>query len=165
MAKKIIYTNEIGQTQLDEAKESLMLNIENPTENQIWEEAYELSNMWLENEKGNLDTPISGIENILVIAGLGLWSGEKSGYKVIESTNLNSIFEVGEEFNTYFMERGNVKAECVYHDGTNHYLFRGVKEGVNIDILLNKIYNGTATRYDINRYTKSLYKEVKQIYG
>ena len=102
---------------------------------------------------------------ILCIADLGLWQGRKTGYKLL-GDNLNEILTVaqGDYYKVYY-DGYNVRAEDNHHDGTNYYTFRVIKDNVNIDNLLNKLYNGTATNNDINNYTKSLKSEIKSIYG
>lgn len=42
---------------------------------------YELNNEYLDDERMNLDIPVS--EEIIVLGDLGLWDGRKSGYKEI----------------------------------------------------------------------------------
>ena len=43
---------------------------------------YELNNVYLDDERMNLDIPVS--EEIIVLGDLGLWNGRKSGYKEIQ---------------------------------------------------------------------------------
>lgn len=104
--------------------------------------------------------------NILIIASLGLWTGRCSAYKVINNNNLNSILtqSQGDCYEVYY-DGYNVRAKDIHHDGTNYYTFRLIKDNVNIDNLLEKLYNGTATRNDINNYTKSLRPYIQDIYG
>ena len=116
-----------------------------------------------DDEVGNLHKELDN--RIIVIADLGLWNGRHSGYKVIGS-NLNDIMYQSTDGNyKVWFDGHNIKAKDSHHDGYNYYEFREIKSGVNIDILKNKIYNGTFTRRDINRYTTSLGKYVKEIYG
>lgn len=54
---------------------------------------------------------------------------------------------------------GDLRADAVHHDGTNHYLYRAFKDGVSDtqkENLQYKIYCGKATRADITRVTKGL---------
>jgi hypothetical protein len=52
-----------------------------------------------------------------------------------------------------------------HHDGRHYVTYRMVKDGVDIDNFLDKVYNGTYTKKDITRYTKSLRPYVKAVYG
>lgn len=54
-----------------------------------------------------------------------------------------------------------------HHDGTNHYLFRKVRAGRNVDALYEKIMNeeiGFKDARVIGTYTSPI-KEVKDIFG
>jgi hypothetical protein len=151
----------------DDIKQHLIDDCDYPadeiTDNDIIEERYFLTQMDFDAETTNLNKQLDN--NILCIAGLGLWYGHRQGYKMLDN-NLNSILyqAQGDYYHLYY-DGFNVVADDAHHDGTNHYLFRLVKDNVNIDNLLDKLYSGTATNADINRYTKSLRSEVKAIYG
>lgn len=134
------------------------------TDDEIYEQRIELSQWNYDDARLNLNKLLPN--KILIIADLGLWSGRYSGYKEINNNNLNSILNQaqGEYYHVYY-DGYNIKANDTHHDGTNHYLFRLIKDNVNIDNLLEKLYNGTATRNDINKYTKSLRPYIKEIYG
>ena len=97
--------------------------------------------------------------NIVVIADLGLWNGRRSGYKVI-GTNLNdtlrSFIDCASELE-FYTDGYNYCATEYHHDGTNHYIFRVLKDGVDAEKLGN--YK------DIMKYTKSLKNVVNNVYG
>lgn len=134
------------------------------TDDEIEEELQFLSEQDFNDEyEYNLNKTLSN--RILCIADLGLWHGRKTGYKLL-GDNLNEILTSaqGDYYKVYY-DGYNVCAEDNHHDGTNYYTFRVIKDNVNIDNLLNKLYNGTATYNDINNYTKSLRSEIKSIYG
>lgn len=119
-----------------------------------------------EDERENLgvDTEPSGI---LCIADLGLWNGRRPAYRMLEG-RLDQVFKViqGEFVNLYYdSEDDDLKMDDTHHDGTNHYLFREVREGKNVEELLDKVFDGTYTQKDIDRYTKPLGKYVRRIYG
>lgn len=82
---------------------------------------------------------------------------------------MNAIFDYGEDYNTWYIdERGDVAQDAILHDGTNHIIYREFKPETTDgqrDALLDKIYNGTATRRDITRYTKTLGDRVANVYG
>ncbi len=102
---------------------------------------------------------------MLCIASLGLWYGTRTGYKIL-GYNLNDVLKQGQgDYYHVYFDGYNVLADDCHHDGTNHYEFRLIKDNVNIDVLLDKLYNGTATRNDINNYTTSLRRYVSAIYG
>ena len=102
---------------------------------------------------------------ILAIADLGLWNGRKQGYKILYEF-ANSIFSISEDYNEYYSDGYNIRANCTHHDGTNHILYRVIREDRNIQNLLDAIYNGEEiTRKKLNYYTKSLHPYVRRVYG
>lgn len=119
----------------------------------------------LDTEKDNLD--IDTEEEIIAIADLGLWDGRRVGYRLLNYV-LSNIFKVGEDYNRYYADRYNVKADCVHHDGTNYITFRMFKSGLTEeqkDNFTDKLYYGTVKPQDISRYTVSILPLVKKIYG
>lgn len=126
---------------------------------------YEDINMWFEDEESNLYKVLDG--RILAIANMGLWNGRRTGYKIL-GNNLNEVLTstIGCDEKEVYCDAYNVYAEGYHHDGRNYVEFREIREDRDIDRLLNKIYNNEeVTRREINYYTKSLRKYVKQIYG
>ena len=68
----------------------------------------------------------------------------------------------------YLDKNGDLCAEAIHHDGTNHYLYRAYKDNVTesqIDNLKTRIYKGIATRADITRITRRLGDEIAKVYG
>lgn len=103
---------------------------------------------------------------ILAIASIGRWNGNFSGYKIL-SNNLHDILD---NFNcdeyVIYTDKHNVKFKGYHHDGRNYIEFRAIRDGVNIDNLLNKIYNNESiSRSVLNYYTKSLKPYITEIYG
>lgn len=124
----------------------------------------ETNNLYLGDEQMNLDKKLN--DRILIIADLGLWYGRKSGYKIL-GNNINEMFNIGSfEFAEFYGDGKDIRAKEVHHDGTNHYLFRVIRSGRNIDKLLEAIYNGEEiSKQKLNYYTRSLYKDVADVYG
>lgn len=100
------------------------------------------------------------VNDLVIIADLGLWNGRVTGYKEVK--NLTDISACMEDYNTLYVERNDLKVMAIHHDGTNYYLIREFKDISNEqrDNFLDKIYNGKATRKDITRYTKAIGKTV-----
>ena len=135
-------------------------------EDAIYEWMIETNDMYLDDERYNLNKEVGG--RILIIANLGLWNGRKSGYKILGS-NIREIFNInsrGFDYAEFYGDGHNIRAEECHHDGTNYYEYRIVREDRKIDNLLDDIYNGKEiTRKKLNYYTKSLYKDVANVYG
>ena len=132
-------------------------------ENNLWRYIDEELDKYRDDKRMNLDVPTDG--HILAIADLGLWNGRKQGYKILDES-ANSIFSISEDYNEYYSDGYNIRANCIHHDGTNHILYRVIREDRNIQNLLDAIYNGEEiTRKKLNYYTKSLYPYVRRVYG
>lgn len=128
--------------------------------------AYELNNMYLDDERVNLNIPLD--DPILVIADLGLWNGRKSGYKEIGSNVADCLCSDTDDATWYIDKLGDLRCTASHHDGTNYYTYRVYKSGVSDERRENlkaKIYDGTATRQDITAVTKRLGDYVQQAYG
>ena len=122
---------------------------------------------YLDDERINLNIQLN--EPILVIADLGLWNGRFSGYKEIESGNIRDCLYSDTDMTEWFVDgKGDLRADAIHHDGTNHYLYRAFKDGVTEsqrDALKAKIYDGKASRADITRYTRRLGDDIAKVYG
>lgn len=135
-------------------------------EDAIYNWMVETNDEYLSDERMNLDKKLDG--KILIIADLGLWNGRKQGYKIV-GANLNEIFNInsrGFYYAEFYGDGHNIRGTEYHHDGTNYYLYRVIREGRNIDKLLKAIYEGEEiTSSKLNYYTKSLYKDVANVYG
>lgn len=124
----------------------------------------DLNNDYLDDERINLDIQLSN--PIIVIADLGLWNGRRSGCSIIDSGNINDILYSNDcDYCKWYADRYNIRFTGHHHDGTNYYMYREVKDMDKIDILTDKLYNGTATQADVTRYTRSIRKHVARVYG
>ena len=119
---------------------------------------------YLLDERANLNKPIEG--RILVIADLGLWNGRASGYRIINTKNLNAFLQVNYDYAEFYGDGKEIRGTEIHHDGANCYLYRMIREDRDIDKLCNAIYNHEKiSPQKLNYYTKSLYKEVADVYG
>ena len=126
----------------------------------------EINPLYLEDERANLDIKLPG--KVIAIADLGLWNGRRQGYRIM-SDNLNCVLQShvsGISDICVYGDGYNIRADEAHHDGTNHYLYRVIRPDKCTDDLLNAIYNGDGISKDmLNRYTRSLYPYVAQVYG
>lgn len=131
------------------------------------EKMYEYNNDYLADERMNLDIDVG--KPILVIADLGLWTGRHSGYREIASGNIRDCLYSNYDYTTWYVDKdGDFRCDDCHHDGTNHYLYRVFRKGVTEDQihdLEDKIYLGTATQSDIDRYTRRLGDDIGKVYG
>lgn len=105
--------------------------------------------------------------DIIAIASMGLWNGRRTGYKLLNRKNLNEIMSCGsKDYNHLYYDGFNVYKKAIHHDGINYIMFREVRPNVNIEKLCDMIYNNEViNRATLNRYTRSLRRYVKKIYG
>lgn len=126
----------------------------------------ELNPSYLEDEQINLSIQLPG--NIIAIADLGLWNGRKNGYKIM-TDNLNSILQShmnGPSEICIYGDSYNIFANEAHHDGTNHYLYRMLLPDKDVTPLLDAIWSGKEISKEmLNRYTRSLYPYVANVYG
>ena len=136
-------------------------------EQALYEWMEETNYDYLSDERGNLNVQLS--QPIIVIGDIGRWNGRVSGYKMIDSGNIKDCLYSDTDYTEWYVDKyGDLRADAVHHDGTNHYLYRVFKDGVTdtqIENLQDKIYNGKATRADITRVTKRLGDDIAGVYG
>lgn len=169
MKKHVIWSNDYATVHAIE--EDLIADDEALKDDPLacaWSTACDMNAEYLEDERHNLDIEVGN--DIVLIGDLGLWDGRHSGYKELHSSNVRDCLTgaVGDCTTWYVDELGDLRCEDVHHDGTNHYTYRAWKGNVSNaqrEAFLAKVYNGTATRKDITRYTRSLGSHVADVYG
>lgn len=137
------------------------------SESELYEEMCFLNDEYLNDERYNLDITL---ENpIIVIGDLGLWYGRRQGYKELNSRNIKDCLVQEEDYNTWYVDdAGDLRCEASHHDGTNYYTYREWKPGISEnqkDTFKEKLYNGTATRQDVVKYTRRLGDAICRVYG
>lgn len=137
------------------------------SEDDLYQKMHEINQEYLDDERVNLNIQLS--QPIIVIGDLGRWNGRVQGYKMIDSGNIKDCLYSDTDMTEWYVDRyGDLRADAIHHDGTNHYLYRVFKDGVTeaqIERLQDKIYFGKATRADITRVTKRLGDEIGKVYG
>ena len=106
---------------------------------------------------------------IIAIADIGTWRGRRQGYQLC-SHNLKDVLYVGNvngtSYNHVYYDGYNVRKTIYHHDGTNYVTFRELRPNVNVDKFIDMIYNNEYISTEIlNRYTRSLRRYVKEVYG
>lgn len=157
--KRIIWTSEIEVADWEEDIKEWYPDDE-LTEEEIYDLAERENFENLEADKENLSKELG--KNIVMVARLGLWNGTRSAYKVLNSTNLNGIFEgTCGDYVTWYVENGEVCCDDTHHDGTNHYVYRTIKDGIESWEFEELIAEGK----DIFELTDPLGCHVAEIYG
>lgn len=135
-----------------------------PSEDELFERAYDLNNSYLEDERDNF-SKIHG--TFIAFADVGTWRGVRKGHKLFENTTMDKLlYSIGSGIDgaEWFVERYDLKSIQRHHDGTNYITFREVKDNVP-DTFWEKLENGSLTEKEIARYTKSVKHYIKEIYG
>jgi hypothetical protein len=135
-------------------------------ENKFYEEMVEENDLYFEDEKCNLNIPTEG--RIVCIADVGLWNGRRMGYKLY-GHNIKECLEFFEgcDYADFYVDRYDFRCKQTHHDGSHFCTFREFKPNISSDQADNflwKIYNGTVTKKDITRYTRSLAPYIKKVY-
>ena len=166
---KRIYTSE---PDYDWAKQSLIERrqedgepIEDITDEDIWNEAYSLAEMYFDDERMNLNKDLGN--DIICIADVGTWRGRRSGYKTI-GTNLNDILYSqvdGQSDITVEYDGVDVIASESHHDGCNCYIFREIKPNAPESFKEKIEFKEYVSNEELKKHTRSLRPYVKQIYG
>lgn len=129
----------------------------------------EVNNHYFDDERCNLNIPTEG--RIIEIADIGLWDGRRVGYKLLNEYNIRACLNLkrGCEYGEWWVDsHNNLRSSQTHHDATHYILYREVKPEISSDQLDNfcwKLYRGKATSKDITKYTRSLGKRVKDVYG
>lgn len=111
---------------LDDWRDFLMENYPELPEDKLYEKMHELNAEYLDDERRNLDIQFS--QPILVIGDLGFWNGRAQGYKMVNSGNIRDcLYSDTDRTEWYVDKNGDLRADAIHHDGTNHYLYRVFK--------------------------------------
>lgn len=131
----------------------------------IYQFIYDEVEVWLDDEKINLNEDCN---QVVCIADVGLWNGRRTRFRFL-GTNVNSIFMSDScEYHTYYSDGDEVRCDAVHHDGTNHYLFRMLKDGVDKDDFEEAFFDArTKDELDavVDKLTDSLAPIVNKVYG
>lgn len=157
---------------IEDIKETLEVNdvdYSDWDEYKFYEEMIQANNDYFDDERMNLNIPTEG--RIIEIADVGLWNGRRMGYNLLNDHNINAClkFKKDCEYGEWWVDSHNdLRSRQSHHDGSHYIRYREVKPEITSDQLDNfcwKIYRGKATARDITKYTRSLGKRVKNVYG
>lgn len=106
------------------------------------------------------DLNIETKKTIITIATLGLWNGNRVGYKIL-CHNLKDVIGCDQSVDTfelyYDYEDKELKATGIHHDGTNNYMFREIKDESTIYHFTDLLISKNELDMDlVNKYTNKL---------
>lgn len=135
--------------------------------NEQYELCCEMNDNYLDDERMNLDIELPN--PIICIADLGRWNGRHMGYHMIESGNIaDCLYTRDCDYCTWYVDRFNdLRFTGTHHDGTNHYLYRELRDlsDKQMENFLYKLHTGRLTRRDIRRYTTNIGSHIQRVYG
>lgn len=169
---RLIWKSDIDysdEAYIDDVRESLIEDGYEPdeiTEEILSERLYDWNEMWLDDERANLDIETDGY--IVAFADLGFWNGRRKGLKLIGS-NVRDILDNGYgcDDHDFYCDPYNVRYDGYHHDGRHHLLFRMV-ESRDAAERLEKWFCGLnyePTEEEFRKKTKSIRKFVAKVYG
>lgn len=118
-----------------------------------------------EDEIANLNIPLSS--NLICYGEIGRWNGTVRGYKILRP-NINAIFDVSDDYNSYYVEDGELKASGCHHDGINTYHFRKLSNEYFVADFEDAFFDAGTPEdaYEVFiSMTENVGNEVKKIYG
>ncbi len=115
-------------------------------------------------ERENLNVELGS--RIVIIADLGLWFGRRSGYKILDETNLRECltFSPSCDFAEWFIEGGEFQSTQIHHDGRNCYTYRAIREDLSQDDLF-RLEDEIIPTGELMQMTRSLAPEVCKVFG
>ena len=123
---------------------------------------YEINDSYLDDERMNLDKEFD--REIIAVGNLSFWNRKVNGYKLI-GTNLNNIFNsTCGDYVTWYVENEDIKCDDSHHDGTNHYIYRILKPGIDINDF-DECFHYSSVLTAVAECTEPLGCYVAEIYG
>ena len=175
MKEYIVWDSDIWMDNLEDWKESYIetceaneieIDIENITENDIFDYAQEMNNNYLDDERANLNIEIPN--GIFAIADIGLWNGRVTGYKEIGNNISDCLYSDTDCAKWYVDNHGVFHARFADHDGSTFAVYKAWKDNVTEEQkehLLDNIYNGICTKRMLRRYTNNIGGKIANVYG
>lgn len=152
---------------LEDWRESLEEEYPGYSDDELTDIMYKTNSANIYDERSNLNIQFS--KPILVIADLGRWNGRVTGYKDIDSGNIQDCLYSDRDYNTWYVdEQGDLRCEAIHHDGTDYYRYRVFKPTATeeqMDDLRDKIYSRKVTEEDIAAVTDRLGDAIGKVYG
>ena len=157
--KHVIWSNDYEQ--IDAIAQDIIAEEPDVLEDEAFCRAEALNDDYLADERANLNKYIE--KPIIIIGTLGLWNGMRHGWRRMEEgSNLNKIFDTScGDYVTWYVEDGELMCEDIHHDGTNHYTYRTIKDGISDWELSELVAEGK----DIRELTEPMGHYVAEIYG
>lgn len=155
MKEHLLYSSEVDEMLINDIKSEYPEYAGDDAT--LWDMAHDILGEYYEDLFINYAYTVPG--DIVAIAGLDLWNGRRSGYKMM-SNKLSNIFQAYGDYHRVEWRidgRGNVRGSLAHHDGTNYIEYRMLRPDLSetqIDNFLDAVYNDEPC--DLGRYTVRL---------
>lgn len=152
-------------------EEEMPGELDDYTDAEICERMAQESADWLDDERCNLDKELG--TPIVVLVDLGLWDDRRKGWSYIPSGNIKDCLQghcrSGDSYNTFYVTPdGEFCQDEAHHDGTNHYCYRAVRDGLSEeekDNFIESLKLGDTTEEIIMNHTQPLGPVIAEVYG
>lgn len=134
-------------------------------EDELWDFILDSLQLYLDDEKMNLDIETKG--RIICVADIGRWDGRYKGYKLL-GNNINECLEFMSdcEYAEWYVQDGEFKSTQAHHDGYNYVWYRELRSDIVDDYDLEiAMENCSSYEEFIYEYTTSLGGYVNKVYG
>ena len=161
MKKNVIWSN--IDTDFDAWKED-MLAYGYDEDELTYERYYEDLDIWLDDEKMNLDKDVDGY--IIAFATLGLWNGKARAASIYQG-NINKILRNLDscDYEEWYCDRYNVRSTHIHHDGRNTILYRMVDTFEKAETIIDQFLFDNLEEEKIMKKTKSIRPYIAKVYG
>lgn len=157
----LIFTNNNYEEWLEDMVNSM--EEEECKEDFNYERYAEDCEIWLGDERTNLNIPIEGC--IVCFGVLDLWDGKHNGGKIIGNNVRDILQGFCGDYITMFCDRYNVRCKDSHHDGTNEYLYRIAKDKETAKRLVDKVAYEGMTEEAFRKATRSVRPFIAKVYG
>jgi len=162
--ERIIFNNYDLSDMYDDAKECLIDNgIEDPSDDTIWNEIYDMSNSYWDDEMDMIKEFDKNFNKYLMVGEVGRWDGVFSGGKVFNTLQDAIYYAIKDcDYIKLYDENGVFKIHCSHHDGSCSFMIKAITDD-GMNYLDRWEYNWNDKRNEayihtqiIKRYSKNL---------
>lgn len=137
-------------------------------ENNVYRFMEETNWDYLDDERMNL-SHLKTEGEIIAVADLGFWNGRTFGYKIYDHEVSHCLRLLNScDYAEFYVEGNDLKSTQYHHDSHHNIRFRELKPNLSLQQVNNfykKLLDNRCSERDIIRYTRSIGKQIKEVYG
>ena len=139
-------------------------NDEDFNEDRFSEWVVDMLNVYLDDERTNLNVQTKN--KLIICASLGLWHGRVNGVgKILDTTNIADLLSADYDDVDWYCDDKDFKGRMYHHDGTNHYIYRELKDDVDEDEIFHLMYEREFDEEAMEKYSTSILPYIAEVYG